>query len=260
MINPISSYNLYNVNLPSFGYFKLAKHKYLKDSKKWVLFYQLNKSDIGYFEHQVKNLEKFFKKYDVDNQSARQVIEEAFNAGIQILKRPEQANDKTRIIMAFYDNEPSAILIGNALKVDENGHLHYSSRKEHGENETELDWLATWNKKIPGEGRSIVFEYFQTVIKDGFTACFVRSEVPEKSSAEKFYKRMGFRKFARRRSIFRKKDNKYVIGKFDDKADKIVPMLATAKSIVGTIKKYADIIKRVEYKTKRNYTLPFEEF
>ena len=260
MITPINQYNSYQTYNTSFGYFKLAKHSYLRDSKKGVLLYQLNKSDIGYLEHLLKNIEKFFKKYDVDNESARQVIEEAISAGIQILKRPKQAEDKTRILMAFYDNEPSAILIGNALKVDKKGKLHYSSRKEHESNETELDWLATWNKKIPGEGRSIVYKYLQTIIDDGFTDCFVRSEVPEKSSAKNFYERMGFKKFARRRSIFRKNDNRYVIGKFDDKADKIIPMKTTAKSIVDTIKKYADKIKCKEYKTKHNYTLPLEEF
>ena len=119
-----------------------------------------------------------FRTGKAKEESERAEIEEALNASLAILTK-NRPDDKTRILMAFYKNEPSSILIGNALKVDKKGHLHYSSRKNHSKNETELDWLATWNKKIPGEGQATVYEYFFTLLNDGFKQCFVRSEIPE---------------------------------------------------------------------------------
>ena len=247
-----------NANI-NFKALPLAQYSYLGKSKE-VTIYQLKKNDIGYLEHLVANLDKFFKKYDVDNESARQVIEEAFNAGIEILKR-NKSEKKAKILMAFYNNEPSSILIGNALKVDNKGVLHYSSRKNHAKNETELDWLATWNKKIPGEGQATVYEYFLTLLKDGFNNCFVRSEIPEKSSAVAFYTKMGFDKLSEiPRKILRKNDNKYVIGNYDDKCDTIIPMKATVMDMVKTIKENAYSVMRKQIKTNNSYTLPKERF
>ena len=261
MINTINSYNTCKTKKTSFGAIQLARYGYLGNKSKDVIVYQLEKSDFGYMKRLVENLKSFYKKYEIDNESAKQVIEEAFKASIEILKCKTQPFDKTRILMAFYNNEPSSILIGNALKIDKKGNFHYSSRKNHAEKETELDWLATWNKKIPGEGQATVYEYFYTLLKDGFKQCFVRSELPEKSSAVNFYTRMGFGKLSdRKRSILRKNDNKYVIGKFDDKADKIIPMKATVMDIINTIKEKADMIMRVENTTKYSCSLPYEEF
>ena len=261
MINPISPYNACSFNNVSFRAIPLAKYGYLKDKGKEVVVYQIEKSDIEYIKHLLKNLNKFFKKYDVDNESAKQVIEEALNAGLAILTQKQHPKDKTRILMAFYNGEPSSILIGNALKTDKKGNFHYSSRKNHAQNETELDWLATWNKKIPGEGQATVYEYFFTLLSDGFKQCFVRSEIPEKSSAVSFYTKMGFEKLSnKKRSILRKNDNGYVIGKFDDEADKIIPMKATVMDIINVIKEKSYSILRKEIKSNHSCSLPFETF
>ena len=163
--------------------------------------------------------------------------------------------------MAFYNNEPCSILIGNVLKVDKSGRYHYSSRKNHAKQETELDWLATWNKKIPGEGQATVYEYFLTLLKDGFQHCFVRSEIPEKSSAVAFYTKMGFNKLSEiPRKILRKNDNKYVIGSYDDKCDTIIPMKATVMDMIKTIKEKACLVMRKQLKTNSTKTLPKEHF
>ena len=261
MINAINSYNSCKARNPSFNAIQLARYGYLGNKSKDVIIYQLEESDIGYIKHLVENLKSFYKKYEVKNESAKQVIEEAFNASIEILSSKKLPFDKTRILMAFYDNEPSSILIGNALKVDKKGNFHYSSRKNHAKNETELDWLATWNDKIPGEGQATVYEYFFTLLRDGFKQCFVRSELPEKSSAVNFYTRMGFDKLTKRkRSIFRRNDNQYVIGSFDDVADKIIPMKATVMDMINTIKEKANTIMRVENETKYSCSLPYEKF
>lgn len=256
MINLINQSNFSkHRNHVSFQAIPLASYAYLHNSKN-VMIYQLEKSDIGYMKNIVNNLASFYKKFDVENESARQVIKEAFNAGIQILKS-KASNKKARILMAFYDNEPSSILIGNVLKVDKNGKYHYSSRKNHSKYETELDWLASWNKKIAGEGQATVYEYFCTLLKDGFKQCFVRSELPEKSSAVKFYLKMGFDKLSDEpRSILRKNDNQYVIGSYDDQCDKIIPMKATVMDIVKTLKNKADVVLRKEIETKYSCNLP----
>ena len=259
MINSINLNDKHpNTNI-RFKALPLAEYNYLGKSKK-VTIYQLKKSDIGYLEHLVANLDKFLKKYNVDNASARQVIEEAFRAGIELLKR-NKSEKKAKILMAFYNNEPSSILIGNALKVDNKGGLHYSSRKNHAKNETELDWLATWNKKFPGEGQATVYEYFLTLLNDGFHQCFVRAEIPEKSSAVAFYTKMGFDKLSEvPRKILRKNDNKYVIGNFDDNSDTIIPMKATVIDMIKTIKEKACLVMRKQIKTNGSYVLPKEQF
>ena len=258
MLTPL--YQNYNTpkNNVNFKAIPLAEYNYLKKDDK-VTIYQLEKRDINYMKGIMDNLDSFEKKYDIDNESAKQVIEEALGAGIEILKETHHPEEKARVLTAFYDNEPSAILIGNALKIDKKGGFHYSSRKEHEPNETELDWLATWNKKIPGEGQAIVYEYFNTLADDGFKTCFVRSEIPQKSSAVNFYTRMGFKKLSNRpRAILRKNDNHYVIGKFDDKADKIIPMKAT--NIGDILAEKAAIVQRQEIEDKLSCKLPPESF
>ena len=150
--------------------------------------------------------------------------------------------------MAFADNEPSAILIGNILKKDKDGNLHYSSRKNHSKDETELDWLATWNKKILGEGKVIVSEFFYKIIEDGFKQVYVRSEVPQKSFALEFYKKMGFQPLSKKqRKLQRNNDNSYLIGQYDIPSDPVVPMKATIKDIRQILKDRLKETKREEF-------------
>ena len=55
----------------------------------------------------------------------------------------------------------------------------YSSRHNPSKNETEIDWLVTWNpddENIKGIGKALVGEYFRTIKKDKFRDVFVRSE------------------------------------------------------------------------------------
>lgn len=259
MISAINQNNSYH-NI-GFQAIPLARYGYLRDKSKDVVIYQLENSDSEYIRHLIKNLKSFFVKYNVENESAKQVIEEAFNASVELLKEKKHPKDKTRILMAFCDNEPCSILVGNALKIDKNGGFHYSSRKNHSKKETELDWLVTWNKKIPGEGQATVYEYFYTLLKDGFKQCFVRSELHEKSSAVNFYTKMGFERLSNhRRSILRRNDNRYVIGNFDDQADKIIPMKATVRDMINIIKEKAGEIMRQESTTTLSVALPFEKF
>ena len=226
-----------NINT-SFKAIPLAKYGYLNDKAKDIIVYQLEKKDIDYLKYLSQNIDRFYEIHEIDNDSTRQVVKEAFDAGAAILSETKVKEDKAKVLMAFSNEEPSAVLIGNTLKTDKNGKFHYSSRKNHSCDETELDWLATWNKKILGEGKVIVCEYFETLLKDGFKQCYVRSEIPEKSFATEFYKKMGFKPLSeRQRRIQRKNDNTYAIGNFDSPKDLIIPMKATTRDIMRTIKK-----------------------
>ena len=248
------NYNI--INNVTFTAIPLAKYSYLKETGKDVIVYKLGKKDIDYLKYLLANLQAFFKKFNINDESTKQVVEEAFNAGIKILKGEKHAEKKAKILMSFYNGEPSSILIGNVLKVDKNNRLHYSSRKNHAKNETELDWLATWNPKIPGEGKVTVYEYFLLLIKDGFKQVFVRSELPEKSSAKRFYKRMGFEPLSDKpRLIQRKNDNSYLIGQYDDLNDSIIPMKATIMDIYRVIENLKENVLRKEIKTKSSINL-----
>ena len=258
MINSITPYNSYQTSNPSFKMKKIATFGYPKG----LSVYKLEEKDIGSLKHLVDNLKRFFEKYDVDNKSARQVIEEAFNAAIAILKAKNPPEEKASVLMAYYKDEPSAILIGNVLKVDKKGNYHYSSAQGHANNVTEADWLVTWNKKIPGEGQDIMYSYYQSLVDDKFfDELFVRSEIPENSSAVNFYTRMGFKKLSERpRPILRKNDNRYVIGKFDDKADKIIPMIITKDEIKQVLEEKAALVKPRFIKSSRSVMMPYEKF
>lgn len=226
----------------------LAKYGYLNDKAKDVIVYQLEKRDIDYLKNISKNINKFYKKYDINDDSTKQVVQEAFDAGVEILSETKYKEEKACIMLAMSGEDPSAILIGNTLKIDRNGNFHYSSRKNHSTDETELDWLATWNKKILGEGKVVVCEFFHSLLKDGFKQCYVRSEIPEKSFAMEFYRKMGFKKLSnKQRKIQRKNDNNYVIGNFDAPKDMIIPMKITTNGILRSIKRRSKELMRKEF-------------
>lgn len=255
-ITTISAYG----NNTNFKAIPLAKYGYLNDKAKDVIVYQLEKKDIDYLKYISQNIDKFYKKHDIDDESTKQVVKEAFEAGAAILEETKYKEEKAKVMLAFSDEEPSAILIGNTLKVDKKGHFHYSSRKNHSVDETELDWLATWNKKILGEGKVIVCEFFHSLLKDGFKQCYVRSEIPEKSFAMEFYKKMGFEPLSKRqRRIQRKNDNTYAIGNFDAPKDNIIPMKATTSDILRSIKRRSRELMRKELEPF-SADLPKQEF
>lgn len=225
----------------------LARYGYLNDKAKDVIVYQLQKKDADYLKYLSQNIDKFYKKHEIEDESTKQIVKEAFDAGIEILSETKYKEKKAKVLLAFSDEEPSAILIGNTLKVDKNGNFHYSSRKNHSTEETELDWLATWNKKILGEGKVIVCEFFHSLLNDGFKQCYVRSEIPEKSFAKDFYNAMGFRVLSnRQRKIQRTNDNNYIIGNFDAPKDMIIPMKATTRNIRRSINKRSKELMRKE--------------
>ena len=120
---------------------------------------------------------------------------------------------------------------------------------------------AAWNKKFRGKGLATVYEYFLTLIKDGFKQCFVRSEIPGKSSAVDFYTRVGFEALSDTpRRILRQNDNIYEIGKYDDKTDTIIPMIIKKPAIKTFLKKNAKSVMREEIPIPIPLPLPKENF
>ena len=218
-------------NRPAFKAIPRADYKILGNPSA-ITIYQLEKKDIELLKKFTSKMGEFFKKHEIEDESRKQVVEEAFNAAIQILKGEKKPEEKAKILVAYAEKEPCGIIIGNALKVDKRGKFHYSSRKNHKENETELDWLATWNKKFKGVGKTLVNEFFHTLPADDFGHVYVRSEIPEKSCAVKFYECMGFKPLSNDyRVIQRKNDNGYVIGTYDALDDLVVGMKANTERI-----------------------------
>ncbi len=245
----------------SFCAIPIAKYCYLQEKTKDVVVYKLEKRDINYLKHISDNIDKFYKRNNIKDESTMQVVKEAFEAAVEILKGKKSFEEKAKILLAMFGEEPSAILIGNTLKVDKNGNFHYSSRKNHSKDETELDWLATWNKKIFGEGKVIVTEFFNSVLKDGFKQVYVRSEIPEKSFAMNFYKKMGFDTLSdEAREIQRKNDNRYLIGNFDDFEDTIIPMKATTQDMLESYNKHKKELDRFELVNHPSVELPELDF
>ena len=75
--------NKYN---PLFGAIPLAKYCYLHDKKQDVTVYQLEKRDVDYLQYISENVDGFYKQHDITDDSTKQVVKEAIDAGIEILQ------------------------------------------------------------------------------------------------------------------------------------------------------------------------------
>ena len=154
---------------------------------------------------------------------------------------------------AVHDGDICGLLVANVpkkLPVSET--TVHSSRHNPAKNETELDWLVTWNakqnEKIKGVGKALVSEYFKTVKTDGFRDVYVRSEIPEHSYALRFYESIGFEKLSNKRiKLANKNTNKYVIDDKSDPEDTIIPMIITRKRQKETIEKLEKELCRQEF-------------
>lgn len=240
-------------NAPQFTAVRSANYRVLKDK---IQIMKLNKYDVDYIKYVTEKLPELMKKHDVQDESRKQVMEEAFNACAELLTGKKSPEDKSSILLALSNNEPCGILIGNVPKSDKARRVHYSSRKNHAKDETELDWLATWNKDVKGVGKALVTEFFNSLKTDGFKSVYVRSEVPEKSCAKYFYEAMGFKPISEsQQKIVKKGDNNYLIGQFDEPNDCIIPMKATSKRITATVDTRNEELQRTATNSIYNYDL-----
>ena len=169
--------------------------------------------------------------------SKKVVMREAFLDLKDLLIKQKIKDDKiyknSVSYLAVCEDKPAGLLIGNLPKIDINkDDIHYSSRKNHGKNETELDWLVTWANSVKGIGRALVTEYFLNLKK--FKQVFIRSVVPENSHAFEFYKSLGFQQIGARSLNYKYANNIDLIhGNYEDSSylNEIMPMLVRKKEI-----------------------------
>lgn len=239
---------------PSFTAIKKSTYKLFNDTGEAII-YQLEKSDIPMLENFINNIEKFYEKHEIKDKNRQIILLKTFQAGLDFLKNGEKEK-KVKVLMAMHNNEPCGIIIGNALKVNKNGTFNYSSRKNCGKNETELDFLVTWNNRLKGIGKALLNEYFIGTKKDGFKNVYVRSEVPQYSNAITFYSKNGFRELTgqRQQLDLKKGDRSYVGGDYFSAENLVLPMKATSDSISSFIKSTSKQMERREEKLPARQT------
>ena len=232
---------------PSFSAIPLAR--YNTEQNVFVTIYQLEKKDLPFVTNFLNNIHQYFKEKKICDFSHKQVMEEAFGA-VKAILSSTHTEKKAKNLLAVSDMEPCGILVGNVVKKrSSDDKLVYTSRKNHGRKETELDWLTTWDpkpkQKMKNIGKAIAAEYYNTVLNDGFRDIYVRSEVPEKSYAVYFYKSIGFEElFKERKKITKYQTNRYLIGNYDNPKDEVIPMIVTRGTIVKTKEKLFETLNR----------------
>ncbi len=215
----VSNYTVLNNNLP-------AKLDILK----------LEPKDYHFVDRFIRNIDEndVTSRLDI---SKKVVMREAFLDLKDLLIKQKVKDDKiyknSVSYLAVCEDKSSGLLIANLPKIDINkDDIHYSSRKNHGKNETELDWLVSWAKSIKGIGRALVTEYFLNLKK--FKQVYLRSVVPENSYAFDFYKTLGFQQIGERNLNYKYANNIDLIhGNYEDSSylNEIIPMLIRKKRI-----------------------------
>ena len=240
------NYDFRTHNRVSFTAIPLAKYTPLEENS--ITIYKLEKRDLPFITKFVKNIDKYFKNKNINGYSTKQVMNESFKIAKDILSNDTKSFEKSEILLGVSDSKPCAILIGNVLKKGANNTLLYSSRKNALKKETELDWLTTWNpfsNKHPYKaGKIITTEYFNTLNKHKFENVYVRSEIPELSFAQEFYKKMGFNNCSTNRELISDAPNKYILKGYDNSNDKIIPMLAKNSTINKIRENFSKILNR----------------
>jgi len=161
-------------------------------------------------------------------------------------------------LLAIADKKPVGIITGMSPKIDRNLKITYSITNKKGEVET--DWIASWSNKngirIKGLGKVLLSQFYYMVIKSGYKvkSFYTRSEVPEKSIALQFYKKLGLKPV--KDCIRRKMDEPYDPVElnllFINKGRKlsklpVIPMRINRKKAEENIQKVFQKYKRQDY-------------
>lgn len=214
-----------------------------------VTIISFEKKDLDY----IKKFRENLGKYNFLQPIRQAIIDAASKMILNILENTSEQKDKIKMFAAVHDGDLCGLLVANVPKkfpVIET--TVYSSRHNPAKNETELDWLVTWNpkssEKIKGIGKALVCEYFKTVKKDKFRDVFVRSEIPEYSYAVNFYETLGFEKIsAKRAKLANKNTNKYVVEDISNPEDKIIPMIITRSRQKNAVERFEKELCRQEF-------------
>lgn len=213
---------------------------------------------VAFEQNDLNFVRKFVEKtHDICKNDSDKL--EIVNSTVQtirdILEKTNKKNfERVKMYLALNEGTPCGLLVGNIPKLDKDSQqIKYSSRHNSAKNETELDWLVTWQpkgkSKIKGIGTALVCEYFRTVKKEKFRDVFVRSEVPEKSYATDFYEKLGFETLGTKRlKLFNKNSAQYVISDYGEGNDDTIPMIVTRKKLQDISQDLSKKMTRQEFK------------
>ena len=225
--------------------------KTLNNKTKDVVIVAMEQNDLGFVENFIKKAKDICK----NDPEKFGIVDDTILSVRDILKNiNERFFERVKIFLALNEGVPCGFLVGNIPKLDkESEQIKYSSRHNSAKNETELDWLVTWQPKgkarIKGIGTALVCEYFRTIKKDKFRDVFVRSEVPEKSYAAAFYEKLGFEILGTKRlKLFNKNSAQYIISDYGDGSDDTIPMIITRKKLQDTAQELSTKMTRQEFK------------
>ena len=207
------------------------------------------KKDIDY----IKMFREKLDRYSYLTPIRQAIIDATSKMILEILDKICEKKNKIKMFAAIHDGDLCGLLVANVpKKFPATDTTVYSSRHNPAKNETELDWLVTWepkqNEKIKGIGKALICEYFRTIKKDKFRDIFVRSEIPEYSYAAHFYESVGFEKISERRAkLANKNTNKYIVEDLSNPEDKIIPMIITRRRQQETIERLEKELCRQEF-------------
>lgn len=225
--------------------------KTLNNKAKDVVIIALEQHDLSFVKKFVEKTSDICKN-DLDK---LEIVNSTINTIRDLLEKTNKKNfERVKMFLALNEGTPCGLLVGNIPKLDKDSkQIKYSSRHNSAKNETELDWLVTWQprgkSKIKGIGTALVCEYFRTVKKDKFRDVFVRSEVPEKSYATNFYEKLGFETLGTKRlKLFNKNSAQYVISDYGEGNDDTIPMIVTRKKLQDISQDLSKKMTRQEFK------------
>ena len=185
--------------------YNVYESKNSKEERKKLTIYELEPSDIPVLEGLKRQAEKkqLFPESKIynsrnDKNNHYEIILEGIKDTINSLKLKDKFKFKTPSVeyLAVVNNNVCGLLTGNMPKLDmKSNRIVYSNRNK--SNETEMDWLISWQPKcggnITGIGTALLAEFFNYCNNlKGINTIYVRSEIPEKSKCPDFYKNFGF--------------------------------------------------------------------
>ncbi len=218
-------------------------------SFKSVSVAQLEKCDLHFVENFIEKVDSI----KIKDKNTKDIFASTIKTAREILKSENPLLERVKILFAIYNNKPCGVLVANIPKYSSDGEgIEYSSRHNSAKNETELDWLVTWNVegsgKIKGLGKALIGEYFKTLKKDKFRDVFVRSELPENSYAQAFYESVGFEQLGDKRKRFERRTTKNsIVEDYTYSSDMIVPMIIVKKKSSEVARDLAEKMCRREF-------------
>lgn len=209
----------------------------------------IEKRDIEF----IQRFRESWDKYSHLSQIRQAIMDASTNTMSAILQNNTNVFEKVKMFMAVYEGKPCGFLVANIPKtLPVTMGITYSTRHNCAKNETEIDWLVTWNpnknENLKGVGKALVGEYFRTVKGDKFRDVFVRSEIPENSNAVYFYESMGFERLGTKRTKLATKNSAQCIAEdFSNPQDCVIPMIVTRSKLVQKAKELSENMSRREF-------------